>query len=109
MDMAAGIAASAHSAMHRGICRWDSADPGGFVKNLMRNCFACPLDHAAPARPRRKPLPMLHAILEILMLLGLIPGKEEAESSRMHAAMRTLGLLIVLTIAGLAVFFLVSW
>jgi hypothetical protein len=52
---------------------------------------------------------MLHAILEILMLLGLIPGKKEAESSRMHAAMRALGLLIVLTIAGLAVFFLVSW
>jgi hypothetical protein len=52
---------------------------------------------------------MLHAFLEILMLLGLIPGKKEAEGSRMHAAMRVLGLLIVLTIACLAVFFLVSW
>ena len=40
------------------------------------------------------------------MFLGLIPGKKEAEGSRMHAAMRWIGILIVLTVALLA---LVHW
>lgn len=51
---------------------------------------------------------MLHALFEILMLLGLIPGKKEAEGSQMHTAMRWIGILIVLTITFLVIYLLAS-
>ena len=42
---------------------------------------------------------MLLALLDFLMLLGIIPSKKEADGSQLHTAMRRIGIGIVFVIA----------